>query len=218
MKVLGATNRPYELDEAVLRRFSACIEVPLPAAPQRESILRVILSDPKGNVSPDARGGTQLARIAAATEGYSGSDLQELCTQAAMYPVLEEVAAEEAGRESGVPRSLEPRDLVKALDEVKPSGSAAVDYMLGGSRGVLGKLRGSVNDDMFREAMQAAMGGGGSGKDDLMENLAREQGPKGMGGMDLDEWKIAKIVQWAQKSKNSTQLLNRLNKKSSLWS
>ena len=71
---------------------------------------------------------------------------------------------------------------------------------------------------MFREAMQAAMGGGGSGKDDLMENLAREQGPKGMGGMDLDEWKIAKIVQWAQKSKNSTQLLNRLNKKSSLWS
>ena len=218
VKVLGATNRPYELDEAVLRRFSACIEVPLPAAPQRESILRVILSEPKGNVSPDARGGTQLARIAAATEGYSGSDLQELCTQAAMYPVLEEVAAEEAGRESGVPRSLEPRDLVKALDEVKPSGSAAVDYMLGGSRGVLGKLRGSVNDDMFREAMQAAMGGGGSGKDDLMENLAREQGPKGMGGMDLDEWKIAKIVQWAQKSKKSAQLLNRLNKKNSLWS
>ena len=90
--------------------------------------------------------------------------------------------------------------------------------MLGGSRGLLGKLRGSVNDESFREAMQAAMGGGGSGGDDLMDILGREQGPKGMGGVDLDEWKIAKIVQWAQKSKKSSQLLNRLNKKNSLWS
>ena len=55
------------------------------------------------------------------------------------------------------------------------------------------------------------------GDGNIVDILGRDS-PKGVGGVDLDEWKIAKIVQWAQKSKKSAQLLTRLNKKNSLWS
>eukprot|EP00889_Picochlorum_renovo_P007618 jgi/Picre1/34648/NNA_002116.t1 len=41
--VLGATNKKFSLDDAVLRRFSLQYEVSLPTAMQREEILRSIL-------------------------------------------------------------------------------------------------------------------------------------------------------------------------------
>ncbi|KAL2652181.1 hypothetical protein R1flu_020309 [Riccia fluitans] len=41
--VLAATNRPWELDEAILRRLPRAFEVPMPDVKQRASILRVIL-------------------------------------------------------------------------------------------------------------------------------------------------------------------------------
>lgn len=89
--VIGCTNRPFDLDDAVLRRFSRKILVDLPDAEQREKILKVILR--KEKVSADV----DLKHIAsdAMTKGFSGSDLYNLCQTAAYMPVRELMEKEE---------------------------------------------------------------------------------------------------------------------------
>ena len=81
--VLVATNRPMDLDDAVLRRLSRRILVDLPSADHRERILRVILHDEELPPNFD------YAALAQRTEGYSGSDLRNLCTVAAHQPIRE---------------------------------------------------------------------------------------------------------------------------------
>ncbi|KAK8458315.1 hypothetical protein SEVIR_3G355466v4 [Setaria viridis] len=80
---LGATNRPYDLDDAVIRRFPCRLMVSLPEASNREKILRVILS--KEILAPDV----DLKLVANMADGYSGSDLKNLCITAAFCPVRE---------------------------------------------------------------------------------------------------------------------------------
>ncbi|KAH8897858.1 AAA-domain-containing protein [Thozetella sp. PMI_491] len=87
--IMVATNRPFDLDEAVLRRLPRRILIDLPLRTERESILRVILRDE--TLSPDV----DLGRLAAQTELYSGSDLKNLCVAAAMEAVREENRAKD---------------------------------------------------------------------------------------------------------------------------
>ncbi|CAH9098745.1 unnamed protein product [Cuscuta epithymum] len=81
--VLAATNRPFDLDEAVIRRLPRRLMVNLPDAQNREKILRVILA--KEELKPDF----DFEAIAKMTEGYSGSDLKNLCVTAAHCPIRE---------------------------------------------------------------------------------------------------------------------------------
>uniref|UniRef100_A0A803LWC1 AAA+ ATPase domain-containing protein n=1 Tax=Chenopodium quinoa TaxID=63459 RepID=A0A803LWC1_CHEQI len=86
--VLAATNRPFDLDEAIIRRFERRIMVGLPSAENRENILRTLLSKEK------VEEGLDLKEIGIMTEGYSGSDLKNLCTTAAYRPVRELIQQE----------------------------------------------------------------------------------------------------------------------------
>jgi SpoVK/Ycf46/Vps4 family AAA+-type ATPase len=79
--VLAATNRPWELDEAILRRLPRAFEVGMPDKQQRASILKVIL---KGE---DVAENLDIDWLASLCEGYSGSDLSDLCKQAAYLPI-----------------------------------------------------------------------------------------------------------------------------------
>ncbi|CAA0816548.1 AAA-type ATPase family protein, partial [Striga hermonthica] len=81
--VLAATNRPFDLDEAVIRRLPRRLMVNLPDAANRAKILRVILA--KEDLSPDV----DLDTVASMTDGYSGSDLKNLCVTAAHRPIRE---------------------------------------------------------------------------------------------------------------------------------
>ncbi|TVT97607.1 hypothetical protein EJB05_57146 [Eragrostis curvula] len=81
--VLGATNRPFDLDEAVIRRFPRRLMVNLPDASNREKIMKVILA--KEELGPDV----DMESLASMTDGYSGSDLKNLCVTAAHYPIRE---------------------------------------------------------------------------------------------------------------------------------
>mmetsp|Transcript_18672 Transcript_18672/g.40124 ORF Transcript_18672/g.40124 Transcript_18672/m.40124 type:complete len:1755 (+) Transcript_18672:48-5312(+) len=90
--VLGATNRPMDLDEAVIRRMPRRILVDLPDAANRCKILRVILRDEE--LTP----GFTHEELAAATDGYSGSDLKNLCIAAAYRPIREFLAAEKKAK------------------------------------------------------------------------------------------------------------------------
>uniref|UniRef100_T1PI63 microtubule-severing ATPase n=3 Tax=Musca TaxID=7369 RepID=T1PI63_MUSDO len=82
--VLAATNRPQELDEAALRRFTKRVYVSLPDMETRELLLRRLLQKQGSPLDTDA-----LKRLAKLTEGYSGSDLTALAKDAALEPIRE---------------------------------------------------------------------------------------------------------------------------------
>jgi len=87
--VVAATNRPFDLDDAALRRFSRRLLVDLPDEGQRAIILQLFLekeSVEKGTVDWE---GLDVLELARDLEGFSGSDLRNLCTAAAMQPVRE---------------------------------------------------------------------------------------------------------------------------------
>ncbi|CAN1778387.1 Outer mitochondrial transmembrane helix translocase [Linum perenne] len=86
--VLAATNRPFDLDEAIIRRFERRIMVGLPSVENREMILKTLLSKEKVDEQLDFK------ELATLTEGFSGSDLKNLCTTAAYRPVRELIQQE----------------------------------------------------------------------------------------------------------------------------
>jgi katanin p60 ATPase-containing subunit A1 len=78
--VMAASNLPWDLDTAVLRRLEKRVMVPLPGVEAREAMLRQHLA---GRCAPDM----DFTEFAAQTEGYSGADMELLCREAAMKPV-----------------------------------------------------------------------------------------------------------------------------------
>eukprot|EP00249_Psilotum_nudum_P007697 c20757_g1_i1 orf=231-1370(-) len=121
--VLAATNRPWELDDAVLRRFSCAFEVGLPDLKQRGSILRIILKD------ENVEDGIEFDYLASLCEGYSGSDLTELCKQAAYLPIRDLLEQERSGNSTcKTLRPLCQADFENALFISKRSKAAATQY------------------------------------------------------------------------------------------
>jgi transitional endoplasmic reticulum ATPase len=111
--LLGATNRPWDMDEAALRtgRFGEKFYVDLPTAAAREQILHFNLDGiPMENA-------VDLAAFAQLLDGYSGADILGVCRQATDYPFHRQILGgaeavvtaddlERARRD--VPRSVTP--------------------------------------------------------------------------------------------------------------
>ncbi|CAO2150781.1 unnamed protein product [Urochloa humidicola] len=111
--VLGATNRPFDLDEAVIRRFPRRLMVNLPDASNREKILKVILA--KEELGPDV----DLDSLANMTDGYSGSDLKNLCVTAAHYPIREILEKEK--KEKNLAKSEgKPEPALYSSEDIRP--------------------------------------------------------------------------------------------------
>ncbi|XP_040376870.1 uncharacterized protein LOC102705413 isoform X2 [Oryza brachyantha] len=118
--ILGATNRPFDLDDAVIRRLPRRIYVGLPDAQNRMKILRILLA--KENLESDFR----FDELANSTEGYSGSDLKNLCIAAAYRPVHELLEEEKKGGSCSQNTGLRPLkldDFIQAKAKVSPSVS-----------------------------------------------------------------------------------------------
>ena len=79
--LIAATNRPQELDEAVRRRLTKRIYIPLPDPITREILVVNLL---KGN---GHLGNGDIKKIVKSTDGFSGSDLAALCKEAALDSV-----------------------------------------------------------------------------------------------------------------------------------
>ena len=132
--VLGATNRPWDVDEAILRRLPRAFEVGLPNVEQRAQVLAVTLKGENledGFISQERS--CALWMIASETEGFSGSDLRDLCKQAAYGPVrdflkIEREKASIGQRASGRPRAISYADFKAVLDTSPPSTEAASLY------------------------------------------------------------------------------------------
>lgn len=86
--LLGATNRPWDIDSAAMRsgRFSQKIYLPLPDAPARKFMLEKNMKNVP--VSDDF----DIDKIVEQTENYSGADIEELCDRAKDEPLLEAIA------------------------------------------------------------------------------------------------------------------------------
>lgn len=76
--VLAASNLPWELDQALLRRLDKKIYVPLPIKEAREELARKLLEPHVIESEID------YDYFAEHTEGYSGSDIKLVCKEAAM--------------------------------------------------------------------------------------------------------------------------------------
>lgn len=85
--IMVATNRPFDLDDAVLRRLPRRLLVDLPTEQDREAILNIHL---KGEQLAED---VSVAKLAQKTPFYSGSDLKNVCVAAALTCVREETDA-----------------------------------------------------------------------------------------------------------------------------
>jgi vacuolar protein-sorting-associated protein 4 len=110
--VLGATNRPWDMDDAVLRpgRFDERIYVPLPDEAARRQILAAALRDVPLAQEVD------IDDLARRTEGFSGADCVGLCETIIDGPYTREVKTRQ-------PQRAEQTDVDRALESFRPSVS-----------------------------------------------------------------------------------------------
>ncbi|KAJ8536905.1 hypothetical protein K7X08_035306 [Anisodus acutangulus] len=120
--VLAATNRPSELDEAILRRLPQAFEIGMPDHKERADILKVIL---RGEMVED---NIDYDRIASLCDGYAGSDLLELCKKAAYFPIRDLLEDEKSGKRIVELRPLSELDLERVLATSKKTKVAASEY------------------------------------------------------------------------------------------
>lgn len=124
--LLAASNLPWELDQAMLRRLEKRIIVDLPTFEARKAMFKHHLP----TVVVPKEGGLELLSnldydlLATKTEGYSGSDLRLVCKEAAMRPVRKIFDALEKNDHGDLHIRLDTittSDVMKAIDRTKPS-------------------------------------------------------------------------------------------------
>lgn len=108
--VLAATNLPWELDAAMLRRLEKRILVPLPEPEARLAMFEELLS------SSSWESGIPYDFLVENTEGYSGSDIRLVCKEAAMQPLRRLMAFLESNPHIVPENELPPTEPVTAED------------------------------------------------------------------------------------------------------
>jgi len=118
--VMGATNRPFDLDEAALRRLTKKIYIGLPNPEARKHMISHLIRTVQTNMNEK-----EFNTLLAETEGYSGADLASLCKEASMEPVRELSPDALLKVETGKLRSVQINDFLKAAKTIIPSVSHA---------------------------------------------------------------------------------------------
>uniref|UniRef100_A0A3Q2R1I9 Fidgetin-like protein 1 n=1 Tax=Fundulus heteroclitus TaxID=8078 RepID=A0A3Q2R1I9_FUNHE len=118
--VMGATNRPQELDEAVLRRFAKRVYVALPDEKTRCTLLKNLLGKHGNPLSKN-----ELSQLAKVTAGYSGSDLTSLAKDAALGPIRGMTPSYCSLYSRLQMRNIKLKDFEDSLKRIKPTVSPA---------------------------------------------------------------------------------------------
>ncbi|XP_076166114.1 spastin isoform X5 [Ptiloglossa arizonensis] len=118
--VMAATNRPQELDEAALRRFTKRVYVTLPDLRTRIMLLRRLLAKHNDPLTPE-----ELNEMAVLTEGYSGSDLTGLAKDAALGPIRELNPDQVKELDLNSVRNITMQDFRDSLKRIRRSVSPA---------------------------------------------------------------------------------------------
>jgi SpoVK/Ycf46/Vps4 family AAA+-type ATPase len=168
--ILAATNHPRDIDVAILRRLPRTFCFELPTVKERKLIIDVQLRNQRVDENFDVQ------RVATKTEGYSGSDLKEVCKYACMLPINRvihehcvkdglrpkgEVAARTALGPGVVPKPLSNHDMDLAVEHVRKTGEASFEYKKPGQaeEGDDGKPRFDMPQAEFEKLMRQLMQG-----------------------------------------------------------
>lgn len=114
--VIGATNKPWSLDEPFIRRFQKRIYVALPTTEGRKQLFEIYAKDLKlaSDIDP--------ALLVERTEGYSGSDFRDIF-QGAQTKVVREIFEGGHSKTQGQPRAITMDDFKEIFRTRKPSVS-----------------------------------------------------------------------------------------------
>jgi len=114
--VIGATNKPWALDEPFIRRFQKRIYVPLPGAEARREMFNIYARNLKiaNDVDPET--------LVQKTEGYSGSDFRDIF-QGAQTRVVREFFEANTPKSQGQARPITMDDFREVIKKRKPSVS-----------------------------------------------------------------------------------------------
>uniref|UniRef100_A0A8C0F853 microtubule-severing ATPase n=1 Tax=Bubo bubo TaxID=30461 RepID=A0A8C0F853_BUBBB len=107
--VMGATNRPQELDDAVLRYQNVSLFT-------RLVLLKNLLSKQGSPLTQK-----ELAQLARMTDGYSGSDLTALAKDAALGPIRELKPEQVKNMSASEMRNIKLSDFTESLKKIKRS-------------------------------------------------------------------------------------------------
>jgi len=180
--VIGATNRPDQIDPALLRpgRLDQLIYVPLPDQAGRLSILRAQLR--KTPLEP----GLSLDDIAKSTNGFSGADLSYIVSRSAKFAIKDSIeaaikaqkAAEEAGEDIEMEEDPVPYITRQHFEEAMKTASRSVsDSELRRYESYAAQIQSSRGTFNFRFSENAGNNGnteqpalGGDGDDDDLYN------------------------------------------------
>ena len=115
--VIGATNKPWALDEPFIRRFQKRIYVPLPDVKARMDMFQIYAHNLKLNNNVD------FAELARKTEGYSGGDVRDLFQSTQLKVVRDFFQHGRPGDPSAVPDPITMEDFQAILHVRRPSVS-----------------------------------------------------------------------------------------------
>jgi SpoVK/Ycf46/Vps4 family AAA+-type ATPase len=115
--VIGATNRPWDLDWPFIRRFQKRIMVPLPDHHARLQMFKLYTTNL--NLNPDA----SLHELARLSEGFSGSDIKDCCQSTYLRVIGEFFESGRANDKRAKPRQVTMDDFRLILEDRKPSVS-----------------------------------------------------------------------------------------------
>ncbi|XP_034752263.1 katanin p60 ATPase-containing subunit A-like 2 isoform X2 [Etheostoma cragini] len=131
--VLAASNLPWELDHAMLRRLEKRIIVSLPSSPARQAMISHWLPPLSSTGAVELRTELDYETLAKGVEGYSGSDIRLVCKEAAMRPVRKIFDALESHQDGDTEmpaiqlETVTTADFLEVITHTKPSARNLMD-------------------------------------------------------------------------------------------
>lgn len=121
MYVIGATNKPWSLDWPFLRRFQKRIFISLPDYDGRLQMFKLYTSP------LNVDGNLKLEELAKVSDGYSASDIRDICQSGQLRVVNELFASGKADDGNSKTRSITTSDFRDILKNRKPSVSVEMN-------------------------------------------------------------------------------------------
>jgi len=120
--VLGATNRPWDIDAAMLSRFEKKVYVPLPDLSARVGIFKIHTAGINMALTEE-----DFIELGVRSEGYSGRDISNVCREVIMLPIreLDMSGLLENSDQEIIVRDINLKDFTKTLKKVKPMTTSA---------------------------------------------------------------------------------------------